>query len=224
VRRITRKKLKQDEFVSTVDQVFQTVSPYWRHAVGVLLAVAVVILLWRFTDTWSGSRAEAASAMLNEAMTTYEEAMAAGGADLEQARTGLEQVVSEYGSTDQADVARLHLARIDLQEGRTDEARAALMKLSSSRKGDALGSLATLDLIRLRVSSGEGLEVAGELQVMVTGRSKELPRDTALYHLGEVYREEQNSDQARTTFQTLVDEFPESPYTRLARQRLAELG
>jgi predicted negative regulator of RcsB-dependent stress response len=224
VSRITRKKLKQDEFVSTVDQIFQVVGPYWKHAVGALAAIAVVILLWRVAANFSGSRAEAAAAMLNEAMTTYEELMADGGTDLSEVRAQLENVIAEYGGTDQADIARLHVARIDLQEGETESARTALMKLASSREGDTIGSLATLDLIRLRVASGEGVEVASELQVMVTGRNKDLPRDTALYHLGEVYREEQNADQARTTFQTLVDEFPDSPYTRLARQRLSELG
>lgn len=221
--RITRKKLKQDEFVSTVDRLFQKVQPYWKHAIAAIGIVLATVLLWRAVAVWSGSRAEAASAMLDEAMTTYETSLEEGG-DPTAAAEKLQAVVDEYGGSDQADVARLHLARIALQQDDTEEARSLLMGLVNSRDDDALGVLAMLDLIRLRVASGEGLEVAGELQAMVTGRNSQLPRDTALYQLGEVYRAEQNPDEARTYYQTLVDEFPRSPYASLARQRLAELG
>jgi TolA-binding protein len=74
------------------------------------------------------------------------------------------------------------------------------------------------------VSSGQGAEVAKELEAMVVGRDNQLPRDVALFELGEVFRGEQKIDQAREYYQKLVDEFPESPYLSQARQRLSELG
>ena len=94
----------------------------------------------------------------------------------------------------------------------------------SRHPDDALGRVAAQELLRLRVASGQGAEVAKELEAMVVGRDTQLPRDAALFQLGEVFVEEQKLDQAKEYFQKLVDEFPESPYRAQAQQRLTELG
>ena len=59
---------------------------------------------------------------------------------------------------------------------------------------------------------------------MVVGSNSALPRDVALYELGQLYLAEQDATQARDYFSKLVEEFPESPYLPLAQQRLTELG
>ena len=46
----------------------------------------------------------------------------------------------------------------------------------------------------------------------------------ALYELGQLYLSEQDPVQAGEYFQKLVEEFPESPYMNLARQKLMEIG
>ena len=51
-----------------------------------------------------------------------------------------------------------------------------------------------------------------------------LPRDAALYRLGELFVEEDQPEKARLYFEMLVEEFPESPFLSDARQRLSELG
>jgi TolA-binding protein len=66
--------------------------------------------------------------------------------------------------------------------------------------------------------------VAAELEAMVAGRSTGLPRDAALYRLGELFADEGDAEKARTYLEMLVEEFPESPYIGGARQRLLELG
>lgn len=224
-RRITRKQLKEDEFVSTVDQLVRQFGQYWKPATAILAVVLVGVLVWWTVGQWSGSREEAAAFELNQVLTTYQDAMAQGDApDLSEAEAGFRKVIDAYGRTTQADIARLFLARIELSQGQEDQARTALVRLSERHKGNALGRLAALDLVRLRASSGQGAEVAAELEKMVVGRRSDLPRDVALFELGEVYVMEKKADQAREYFQTLVDEFPESPFVPQARQRLGELG
>ena len=124
----------------------------------------------------------------------------------------------------QADMARLYLARIALGRGQTDDARPALVDLSRRHPDDVIGQLASFDLIKLRIALGEGAEVAAELETMVSGQSVGLPRDAALYQLGELLADEGRPDSARPYFEQLVEEFPESPYLANARQWLAELG
>jgi len=153
-----------------------------------------------------------------------EQGSLAPAGDVDAAEQQFRQVVESYGRTDQADMARLYLARIALGRGETDEARPELVDLSRRHPDDVIGQLASFDLIKLRIASGEGAEVAAELEAMVSGQSAGLPRDFALYQLGELFADEGRPDRARPYLEQLVEEFPESPYLNNARQRLAELG
>jgi predicted negative regulator of RcsB-dependent stress response len=225
-RRITRKQLKQDEFVSTVDTIIHWGAGYWRPVAVGLAVVCAVVLLWWLGSRWSASRADQASYLLYQAVSAYEEQLA-GGASAgagEDAEARLQEVIDRYGTADQADTARVYLAKLHIDRGDNETARSLLVEVIDRHAEDALGRLATLDLIHLRAASGEFAEVAQELEAMVAGADRRLPRDTALYELAELFVLQRDVERARSYFQKLVDEFPSSPYTSRARQRLAELG
>ena len=225
-RRLTRKSLKQDEFVSTIDQLMRWGAKNWRPLVtgaGVVVGVALIIAL---AGLISGGRADKAAVALQEAMDAYEEATApdAGPELAEAARARFEDVADSYGGQPQGRVARLYVARLLIERGDVAEARDLLVQLSRKRKNDPVVRVATLDLIQLRVQSGQGAEAAVELEEMVTGRDPRLPKDVALFELANVYVHERDFDKAAEYFQKLMDDFPESPYSRRARQKLEELG
>jgi predicted negative regulator of RcsB-dependent stress response len=228
-RRITRKQLKQsDEFVSTMDTVMQWLSGNWQPIAAGLAGICAVALIWWLVGMWNDSRTEDASYALHHAVITYEGEDSLGQleptGDLDAAETEFLQVIEHYGKTDQADMARLYLARIHFDRSETDEARDLLVGLAERHRDDPIGRLATLDLIYLRIAAGQATEVAAELEAMVVGSNTSLPRDVALYELGQLYLAEQNPIQAGDYFQKLVDEFPESPYLNLARQHLMSIG
>ena len=227
-RRITRKQLKKDdEFVSAAELIFRWVADNWRALMAGVGAVTIVALLWWAATSWIGARADDASLLLSQAVATFEGEPEPGSivpaGDVDAAEVQFRQVVESYGRTDQADMARLYLARIALSRGQMDEARPELVDLSRRHPDDVIGKLASFDLIKLRIASGEGAAVAAELKTMVSGQSG-LPRDAALYQLGELLADEGRPDRARPYFERLIEEFPESPYLANARQRLAELG
>jgi len=228
-RRITRKQLKQDdEFVSTMDTVVEWFGENWRPIAGALAAVCAVVVIWWLVGLWNRSKAEDASLALAHAVTTYEGTESVGqlepAGDIEAAETEFLEVIDAYGSTDQADMARVYLARIHFDRGEIDAARDLLVGLTERHRDNAIGRLATLDLIHLRIAAGQASEVAVDLEAMVTGSDPRLPRDVALYELGQLYLAEQDAAKAAEHFQQLVDQFPESPYVNLARQRLMEIG
>ena len=228
-RRITRKQLKKDdEFVSAAEWIFRWIAENAKALVAGIAAVVVVALLWWAASGWMSSRTADASLLLHHATRTVEGEATPGSmvpaGDLETAEAEFQQVIDSHGRTEQADMARLYLARIALSRGQTDEARTALVELARKHGDDVIGRLANLDLINLRIASGQGAEVAIDLEAMVTGRSAGLPRDAALYRLGELFVEEGQPEKARTYLEMLVEEFPESPFLPNARQRLLELG
>ena len=227
-RRITRKQLKQDdEFVSTAEQIFRWVNDNLRPLLAAVGAVCAAALLWWGVSSWLGARSNDAALLLNHAVTTFEGddlgAMVPGG-DVAAAEAAFQEVVDSYGRTVQADMARLYLARIALGRGEVDRARDMLVELAARHPDNLIGRLATLDLMDLRVASGQGDEVAAELEAMVSDSDPALPHDAALYKLGELLMAESQPDRARPYFERLVEEFPQSPYLPQARQKLSELG
>jgi len=228
-RRITRKQLKKDdEFVSAAEVIFRWIAENAKALMAGIAAVVVTALLWWAAIGWMSSRTDDASLLLHNATKTFEGEVAAGSmvpaGDLETAEAEFQQVIDSHGRTEQADMARLYLARIALSRGQMDEARTALVELARKHGDDVIGRLANLDLINMRIASGQGAEVAVDLEAMVTGQSAGLPRDAALYRLGELFIEEGQLEKARTYLEMLVEEFPESPFLTNARQRLLELG
>jgi predicted negative regulator of RcsB-dependent stress response len=215
--------MKEDEFVSFFDEVAHWFSDNWRPVAGGLGAVVLVVLVWWGASAWSGSRGEDASFLLHRAEKALEGDGTTPGS-FDAAEPLLKEVVDRYGRTQQADVARLYLARISLGRGETDAAREALRKLADQHPGTAIGSAATLDLLHLRIAAGEGATVAGELQSMVSATNPPLPRDAALYELGMLLVREERSAEAKDPFEQLVKDFPESPYRFAAQQKLSELG
>jgi len=220
-RRITRKQLKQDEFISTADTVVSWVVDNWRPIAFGLAAFCAVIMLWWVGSRWTSSRAESASYLLHQAAPALDEALAGG--DVTAAEEKLGEVIDRYGRTEQADIARIYLARLALVRDDRDRARSLLQEVSDRRGSDAIGSVATLDLVQLAISTGQGAEVAPRLEAVVAGEDPSLPRDVALWELAQLYASD-DADRARGYLQRIVDEFPESPYRARASQRLSELG
>ena len=228
-RRITRKQLKQDdEFVSAAEWIFRWIAENRRALTAGIVAVFAAAMLWWGVSGWIGSRTDDASLLLHHAVQTFEGESAPGslapGGDVEAAEIEFRQVVDSYGSSDQASMAKLYLARIALSRGQVDEARSTFVELSQDHGDDLIGRLATLDLIDLRLASGQGAEVAGDLEAMVVGQRQGLPRDAALYKLGEVFVISGEPERARSYFERLLEEFPESPYITNAQLKLEELG
>lgn len=228
-RRITRKQLKKDdEFVSAAEMIFVWVADNWRALVAGTVAVCLVAVLWWGVSQWTGAQADDAALALHRAVQTFEGDIPSPngvpGGDMDAAEQEFRGVVEDHGRSDQADMARLYLARIALGRGQTDEAKAELVEVSE-RQGDSLiGRLANLDLIDMRIAAGQRLEVVAELETMITSGSMALPRDLVLYKLGELYHAEGQPDLARGSFDQLQEEFPDSPYLVNVQQRFAELG
>jgi predicted negative regulator of RcsB-dependent stress response len=221
-RRITRKQLKQDEFISTADSMVHWVIANWRPFVFGLAALCVVVVAWWAGTRWTGSRAERASYLLHQASAAVDEATQGGDAAAAEAK--LQEVIDRYGRSEQADMARVLKARLRIDRNDLDGARTLLVEVSERRGGDAIGRVATLDLVHLQVATGQASEVAPQLEAMVSGEDLRLPRDAALYELGQLFVANEDPARARSYYQRLVDEFPESPYRAQASQRLAELG
>jgi tetratricopeptide (TPR) repeat protein len=235
-RRLTRKQIKKDEFITFVDRAVDWTSQNWRQAVIGLGAVLVAALLWWGVTAFLGSRTEAASQAISDALVAYNAPVGSAapadakikfGTDAERlaaAEKAFQAVKSRYRFTPQAKVAELFLARIAADRGDVPQAIRLLGDLASTRSSNPVVRLATLDLIRLRIARGEGLQLVSELEAMAAGKDPRLPRDAALFHLAQVWQHEGKPEEAAKLYRKLVEDFPDSPYRAEAQERLASAG
>jgi TolA-binding protein len=232
-RRLTRKQIKQDQFISLFDQIVHWAQENWREALVGLGVVVGAAFLWWGATALLGSRTDAAADALAEAVTKYTAPVGSGApADakikfttdserLAEAERAFQQVKSRYWLTPQSRIASFYLGRIALDRGDQTQAMRLLGEVASRRSNDPSVRLATLTLIQLRVDKGEAAQVASELEAMASGKDPRLPRDVAVYELARLWEHEGKPDEANKLYRKLVEDFPDSAYRAEAQQRLA---
>ncbi len=235
-RRLTRKQIKQDEFISFIDEWTHWLGSNWKQAAMGLGGAVVVLLLFLGVKALLGARAEGAGVALGKALEIYNAPVgteagagatvkfATAAARLEAAEKAFTEVKSKYSLSKDATVAKLFLARIAADRGDRDKAISELTEITSKRSGDLVVRLAMLALVRLRLDKGEGTQLVSDLEAMAAGTDPRLARDVALYQLGQVWDRQGKTDEAVKAYRKLVDEFPESPYRNEAQQRLSSVS
>jgi tetratricopeptide (TPR) repeat protein len=235
-RRLTRKQIKRDEFVTFVDRIIQWMSANWRRAAVVLgVVVGLGLAYWGVTAAL-GSRASSASAALDRALEIYEAPVGAAApadaklkydtekAKLDAAEKAFARVGSRYWLTPQARTAKLYLARIAAQRGDVDAAIRTLGELAARHGESPVVRVAMLDLIDLRIAKSDALSLVPQLEAMVAGKDSRLPPDLALYLLARIAERSGKQEEAKRSLQQLVKDYPDSPYRNEAQQRLSALS
>jgi hypothetical protein len=235
-RRLTRKQIKNDQFVSLVDRWAHWIGQNWRQAaIGLGGALVVALVYWAGAAIIAG-RSTAAATALAKAIEIYNAPVgAAAPADakmkfgteterLDAAEKALKAVSSRYWLTSQARYAKLYLAHVAVDRGDSAAGIRLLGELASKRSDNPVVRLATLDLVRLRIAKGEGQQLVGDLEAMIAGKDPRLPRDVAMFELARMWEKEGKPAEAAKLYRKLMEDFPESPFRNDAQQRLTAVS
>lgn len=234
-RRLTRRQIKQDEFITFMDRVVLWLSANWGQAAMGLGGALALGLLWWGISVATGFRSIAATKALDEAVAILQapvgqEAPAdakvkfATASERQEAAAKALAKVRRYWFTPQARLARVLQARLAMERGETEKAQKELSTVAARGDKDPVVRLATLDLLRLRLAKGETAPVIEELKAMAAGKDKRLPQDQAMLELAKAYQDAGNSAEAGKILRQLVEKFPDSPWQREAQQRLSSMS
>lgn len=232
-RRLTRKQIKQDEFITIMDRVVLWLSANWRQAAMGLGGAVALGLLWWALSWAAGSRSAAATKALDEAVAIFQAKVgqkATGEAKFatedERRAAALKALakVRHYWFTPQARLARILQARLAMEKGETAKAEKELAAVAARGGKDPVVRLATLDLLHLRLAKGESAQVIKELEAMASGKDKRLPQDEAMLELAKAYQATGNERKAGKILRELLEKFPDSPWQREAQQRFSSLS
>jgi tetratricopeptide (TPR) repeat protein len=229
---ITRKELKTDQlregFVHGAEAVASHQSQVWMYG-GLVLAVVLVVLSWRF---YTQRQTSAASDAFGDAMKIYQARIVMPGEPTapdevtyqdEKNRDGdalkkFDAVASKYPRTRPGQMARYYSALCLETLSRFDEAQKDL-KLVESSSDQGLVSLARFQDAAILDRTGKSAEAVQIYQQLADNPSLFVPKPVVLLALADHYSTS-DPDQAAKFYRQVKTEFPDTPAATTADQRL----
>lgn len=236
--RLTRKDIKRDEVLETIGGFVGFVTKHGKSIVLAAVGLIVLILALVGYRVYAMGRAEEGSRALGRAQRVYEApidseapepdaAVAPSFADeagrTARARELFESVASEFGGTDAGDIASAYLGSIAAAAGDLEGARERWSGFVDRQPDHLLSQEIRVNLMALDRRLGRGEDLVDELRAELASASSKLPEELLLNQLGLTLEELGRADEALDIYQRLVQDFPQSPYSRVASDRISEL-
>jgi TolA-binding protein len=238
MKRTERRHLKENELASLAIAATDTFRSRRREmtiAGLVLLAIGIGVIGFL---AWRGSQQNRAGALLADALITSEArvgpppapgAPAAGlsfPTETEKHQAALAKfkaVADQYPSTDAGRFARYREASTLMALGKPAEAAAMYQQVIDQASDSIYGQMAQLGLAEAQARSGNHDQAIELYKRLAENTEGPLPLDGVLMQLGRAYLEAGKTTEAQQTFNRVVEEFPESPFTAEARRELDTL-
>ncbi|MGA7617477.1 MAG: tetratricopeptide repeat protein [Thermoanaerobaculia bacterium] len=232
--RLTRREMKGDKFVEDVELLYTFINEHRKTLILAAAAVvAVVVVAWG-VYAWMISRDDAAQARLADAIEIYGSpvgtAPAGEGAPAPKYKTNEEklakaepifkEVQQKYGRSDAAEVANAYLARIAADRGKIDEAKSKLSGIVQSDPERLMAAAAQMGLYNIELAENPK-QLATRLETALNDPKSLLPKDALLWMLGQAWSGAGDAEKAKSAWERLTTEFPDSPYAGDAQQKIS---
>jgi tetratricopeptide (TPR) repeat protein len=234
VRGYTRHQLKEDQFRTTAKETASWVVAHRQKLVygGIAVAVALVIVLggWFYIQ----QQDEAAGVALGHALQVYQAPVtstmqpplgtttfASAQERAKAAHAEFAKVAEKYPHTNSAEMARYFMGLTDSETGNAAAAEKELKEVADSRRSD-VAALAKFALASLYRNQGKDAQAVALYKDLIEHPTNTVAKSQAQLALASVYEQKQPQD-ARSLYQQVQKENPDSPAGQLAANRLSEL-
>jgi tetratricopeptide (TPR) repeat protein len=232
--RIPTRKIKHDEFASTISRWLIYLEDHARQALAVTLAIVVLIVLVLAGGVWLRNRSREASFALGAALALYREATVAAAAgpgqplmvagSYEAALDSFRQVAADYPRGRYGRIAAFYSGLCLMAMERTDEAVTALEDFLDRYPEAFHVPQARLALARLADQQGDRERALRLFREVAEQDSLSLPQPEALMELARFLELTGDRDGAVLVYERIQTEFPQSEFSPLAQQRSLILG
>jgi len=232
MKRAERHHLKENELQKLAVQARSMYEERRREATGLIIGVLIVAVAGAAYFLWREHVQSRAHALLAEALAIQEARVAVPGtpatpgtypterARLEAAVVKLKAAADAYPSTDAGIFARYQEAADQLALGNSAAAIAAYQEVTR-RAGDAIyGQMARFGEATAQARGGQYEPAINAFKELAQRKDGPLPVDGILMELGRTYRDAGKRADAQQTFNRLVQEYPDSPFTQEAKREL----
>jgi TolA-binding protein len=235
MKRAERHHLKENELQTFARDVRDQFEGRQREAmlglaaVGVVVIVAIAFFAWRERVQTQAATLLAGAVAVKDARIgppgTAEQGLRFNN-ERERAQAALTKfktAADAYPSTDAGLYARLEEAATYMTLGNPAQAATAFQQVIDKAGNSIYGQSARLGLAGAQAAQGQYDQAINAFKELAQRKDGPLPVDGILMQLGRTYLEAGKRADAQQTFNRLVEEFPESPFSGDARRELEQL-
>jgi TolA-binding protein len=238
MKRTERQHLKENELRAFAIQAREAIETRRRETTMLVAAAVIVAAVAIGYFGWREHVQTKAHGLLAQAMATADARIGpppapgspAGGlyfpTERERAQSALTKykiAADAYPSTDAGIYARYQQAATAMSLGDAKGAMAAYQEVLAKEGDGFYGQMAKLGMAEAQARSGQFDQAINTFKDLAQRKDGPLPVDGILMQLGRTYLEAGKRTDAQQTFNRLVEEYPESPYTGDARKELETL-
>ena len=236
MKRAERHHLKENELQRLAVKARGMVEERRRETTGFIIAAIVVAVGAAGYFMWREHVQSRAHALLADALAVQEARIAVPGtpaapgtypterARLEAAIAKFKAAADAYPTTDAGVFARYQEAADQLALGNPTAAVTAYQQVIG-RAGDTIhGQMARLGQAVAQARAGQYDQAINAFKELAQRKDGPLPVDGILMELGRTYRDAGKRADAQQTFNRLVAEYPDSPFTQEAKRELDTLN
>ncbi|MCK5879487.1 MAG: tetratricopeptide repeat protein [Holophagae bacterium] len=227
-----KKMMKEDEFVSTIDTVINWMKPHKSLVVAGLVALFAVVGIYVIAMSYINNREDSSEKVLASALEIYYYQPAEGKApDFESpqaqgeaALKKFQEVLDEKPTSSVADRARFYIALDYVKLNQLDKAVETLSRLfvEADYPLKALVGIKYAALLEEQGKPDEALKLYDEMAE--EDISKDTIKDYVLLQKGKLLKKMGKLDEAKATFNLLVEQFQNSRYEKEAQSQLDQMG
>jgi len=235
MKRAERHHLKENELHTLARDVRDQFEGRQREAmlglaaVGVVVIVAIAFFAWRERQQTQAATLLAGAVAVKDARIgppgTAEQGLRFNN-ERERAQASLTKfktAADAYPSTDAGLYARLEEAATYMTLGNPAQAAASFQQVIDKGGNSIYGQSARLGLAGAQAAQGQYDQAINAFKELAQRKDGPLPVDGILMQLGRTYLDAGKRADAQQTFNRLVEEFPESPFSGDARRELEQL-
>jgi predicted negative regulator of RcsB-dependent stress response len=238
MKRAERHHLKANELRTFAHRAAETVESRRRETTAILgIAVLVAVVAMGYF-AWRQNVNSKAAALLADAMAVADARVGpppapgtpGGGlyfpTERERAQAALTKfkvAADAHPSTDAGVYARYQEASTSLGLGNTAQAVAAYQQVIAQAGDGFYGQMGRLGLAEAQARSGQYDQAINTFKELAQRKDGPLPVDGILMQLGKTYLEAGKRADAQQTFNRIVDEYPESPFSSDAKKEIESL-
>ena len=239
MKRAERHHLKDNELARAAATARQVVEERRSQVTLIGVAIAVIATVALGYLWWNNRVSSRAHTLLADALAIDEARVgpppapgspAPAGLSFETARarnqaalTKFKIVADEYPSSDAGIFARYRQAATYMALGEAASAATTYQQVIDKAGNNLYGQMAKLGLAEAQAQTGQYEQAIATFKDLAQRKDGEVPVDGVLLRLGRVYVDAGKKSDAEQTFNRLVEEFPDSPFSADARRELDQL-